>query len=466
MKNSASLSLSAVALAVLCLSLNAGAESMGFPQIALGYYPSAKTVTEWGPDKNVIWKTPLAKESFASPCVIGERIFITAEPGTLICVGKAGGKILWEKSHTIEEALSPEQAAQAREDAPKVAQIKAELEPLEREWQQVRDAQTRNPRDPELKKKGEALNQKVTALKKEFDKQYRFGPPMLTSDNGYASATPFSDGQRVWMVYGDGVVECCDVSGARQWIRYIEKPGNTKGWGHSASPVVSDGLLLVHLTDLVALDAATGAERWRAPIECSWGTPLIEKIGGVSVVITPRGDFLRLSDGQILARKIFMMPWGMPFVQDGVLYAIDEPGGKAVRLPAKAAEGMKPEILWKSVPYYDRFYGTGVIHDGALYAATGNGTSTLDAFDAVTGKLLFEKRFHVKGARVFASIVLSGNHLFVTGEGGETIVLEAGREYKEMRRNLLEPYRTTPVIDDGRIYIRGSKNLYCIGKRL
>ena len=47
---------------------------------------------------------------------------------------------------------------------------------------------------------------------------------------------------------------------------------------------------------------------------------------------------------------------------------------------------------------------------------------------------------------------------------GTAIVLEPGREYKEIAENRLEPARSTPVFAGSRMYLRTLKNLYCIGK--
>ena len=48
--------------------------------------------------------------------------------------------------------------------------------------------------------------------------------------------------------------------------------------------------------------------------------------------------------------------------------------------------------------------------------------------------------------------------------GGETVVLQAGREYKELARNKLEEFRSSLVFEGKRVYIRTAKHLYCIGE--
>ena len=52
----------------------------------------------------------------------------------------------------------------------------------------------------------------------------------------------------------------------------------------------------------------------------------------------------------------------------------------------------------------------------------------------------------------------------MSADNGATVVLEPGREYKEVARNMLEPFRGSPVFDGKRVYIRTQKAMYCIGE--
>ena len=63
------------------------------------------------------------------------------------------------------------------------------------------------------------------------------------------------------------------------------------------------------------------------------------------------------------------------------------------------------------------------------------------------------------------SITLAGKHLYVSSDNGSTIVLEPGREYKELARNSLETFRSSLVFEGKRMYVRTTKGLWCIGLR-
>src|SRR5205814_859259 len=53
---------------------------------------------EWGPDRNLAWKCPLPGIGSSTPCVWGDKIFLTAQDGSdvfLVCVG-TNGKEQWK----------------------------------------------------------------------------------------------------------------------------------------------------------------------------------------------------------------------------------------------------------------------------------------------------------------------------------------------------------------------------------
>jgi len=283
--------------------------------------------------------------------------------------------------------------------------------------------------------------------------------PSTADINGYSTSTPVSDGQRVYMVFGNGVVVCYDMEGNRQWAKLVDKP--THEWGHSASPVLVEGKLVVFITKLFGLDVADGKVLWQAPAAFAWGTPIAARVGKTAVVVTPGGEIVRAADGAVLAKGIAALEYNSPILSDGVVYFI---AGKSVamKLPAEAADKLTPEILWQAPLKSDRYYASPVIHDGLIYAITQN--NNFSVLDAKNGKPVYEKKLDLGDGDIFPSITLAGNCLLVSHSNGTTLVLQPGREYKEIARNKLEPFRSTPVFVGDRMILRGLKNLYCIGK--
>ena len=74
-----------------------------------GVSTSTRLPSEFGPDKNVIWKTELPF-GHSSPALTRDRIFLTAARGerlVTICLDRRTGKIIWERDapRTREEKL-------------------------------------------------------------------------------------------------------------------------------------------------------------------------------------------------------------------------------------------------------------------------------------------------------------------------------------------------------------------------
>jgi len=65
-----------------------GGDVVGWRVDGVGSSPDADPVTDWSDGKDVVWATPMPAPSNAIPILVGERIFVTADPAKLICVDK------------------------------------------------------------------------------------------------------------------------------------------------------------------------------------------------------------------------------------------------------------------------------------------------------------------------------------------------------------------------------------------
>jgi len=451
--------LALIALPILTVAGAQAADPVGWRMDGNGHYPNATPPTEWSADKNVVWKTPLPSWGNASPILVGERIFVMAEPSTLICLDRRTGRILWQKNNAYADFMGPEDLARIEQARKEAEEIAKQVNPLQNEQRKLEKESKAAPDNAELKEKIKQLDQQIKPLEQQSQRLKAEAAPSTEGSNGYSSPTPASDGANVYAVFGTGVVCAYDLQGNRKWIKLLEKP--TEGWGHSASPLLAGGKLFVHILDLVALDPADGKELWRVKSGCHWGSPRRAWIAQTEVVITPGGDVVRAADGQVLAKGISNLEFATPIVFDGVVYFIQN-GGKAVRLPAQAAPQAKFESLWQTTPNNERYYASAALHDGLLYAVTRS--EVFSIIDAGTGKVIFEKKLDIKG-EPYSSITPAGKYLYLSGENGVTVVLEPGRQYKELARNQLEPFRTTPVFSGSRMYVRAKKHMYCISSQ-
>lgn len=339
----------------------------------------------------------------SSPVVAGNRVVITTEPDLLVCVDAATGKELWRKAH-------------------KLSDLPAEL----------------NAKAPQ------------------FSGQY-----------GDATPTAVSDGKWVWAVFGAGIVACHDLEGKTRWMTwYPARP--TTGYGRTALPLLAGNRLLVHFGPLLCLDASTGTLLWQNDkAKASYGTPVLARIGGVDVVITPKGHVVRLADGKILADQLGSCGYVSPVVHDGVAYFIDRTMS-AVQLPETAGDKIEGKELWCE-DLEGEFFASPLIHDGRVYAV--DRAANYYVIDARTGKTVLKKTLDLPpagrsdGPNVYPSPCLAGKHLFVGNDAGDAVLIEPGDQAAVAGTNSLGAGSGgTPAFSGKRMFVRGGKFLYCIGE--
>lgn len=437
-------------------------EAIGWRTDGTGRYPKADPPKVWGLDKNVVWKTKTAGFSVATPVIVGDKIFICSEPTTLVCINKADGTILWEKQSTYAELpwTDAEKERLVVERQQDMAWGKQQ-QMLEKQINGLNKSLTEEKqKEKEIRKQIDELRKEVADLKtkrKSLPVLMKATQPYRDGTAGYSQCTPVSNGKQVFVMFGNSLVACYDLDGTRRWLKLMEH--SIADYGHGSSPTLIGDKLLVHYADLVALDIRDGSECWRHKIRPLHGTSIATRIDGVDIALTPTGQMIRVSDGKILADKLGSCGDNAPILHDQTVFYIGG-GAKAVKLPASLSAA--PESLWKaSLKGGDYWFASPVYHDGLIYAVNGN--RNFSVVDAQTGKLAYQDRLDFEG-RVYPSISLAGKHIYVSSDNGTTIVLEPGREYKEVARNSLETFRSSLVFEGRRMYVRTLKHLWCIGE--
>jgi outer membrane protein assembly factor BamB len=459
---------SRLALAVLLLTLVAfpipAGPTIGWRTDGSGSYPDAQPPLEWSTTKNVVWCTPMPGYGVSHPVILGQRLFVCAEPATLLCLDKGSGKVLWEKTCKYSEIEVPQdvrkqldaELAQGAELDRKQAAVQKELDTT------FRALQKDNVPREEIDKKVKPFRTQIEDLKKEKLKltvAERYTVPKQHSTAGYSAPTPVTDGKEIFVGYGNGIVACYDLDGNRKWLKLVEH--TTLTFAHSASPILAGDTLVVHFTDLIGLDPKTGNEVWRLKHPASYGTPLPARIGAVDVVFSPKGALVRAHDGKILADKLGSCGANSPTLHEGVVYYAHGTA-LAYRLRDLSAEPGKPLALWKGKVKPGGYgFCSPAVHEGLLYAYNDQGI--LSVVDVATGQTVSEERLNLGGS-VYPSISAAGKYVYVSSDNGTTAVLQAGREFKELARNKLEPFRSSLVFEGKRLYVRTEKKLYCIGE--
>ncbi len=431
------------------LILLVAADGAGWRNDGTGRFPDTKPPLRWSLDENICWKVELPGRSLGSPVVVGDRVFVTSDPSELICLASQDGSMLWRKSHEYTDVFGDAKGKAIEANLRAAEEIRRQRDELQRAGNEARKAGNTA--------KHEQLRQQAD----ELDKRYReltVYPPKPGGDTGNSTSTPVCDGRNVFSVFATGIVSSHTVAGQRNWITFIDGARSD----HSASPLLVDGKLIVHLRDLVALDAETGEILWRVAANERHGSPVAARTGSHFVVITASGDVVNTNDGKRLAQRQFQLSHNSPIIEDSVIYSQEDGAIKAFQLPRDWADDNKLELHWETSSSRSNQLASPVYHDGLLYGVNERGILTVT--DAKTGETVYRQRLDFDGGRVDASLCLAGNLLFVSNTRGSTLVIRPGREFEQVARNELEGFSSSLAFSGSRMYVRTAKSLYCVGQ--
>ncbi len=452
----------ALALAVAVASQAAAGDPVGWRMDGSGAFPLADPPLEWSTTRNVAWATPMPSWSNSSPVLVKDRVLVSSEPDTLVCVRKADGALLWQRANPLTDAIvNPSPRPSMLDAMTATAKTQELLAAKEIQLTTLRQAIRRTGDATTLQMQANALEPEIETIRHQLGSLALHTSPGESESAGLSTPTPTTDGSAVFVAYGTGVVASYDLDGRRQWIRFADAPQMDNG--AAASPVLVNGSLIVPFNDLIALDAATGALRWRASIPYRPGTPVVLRIGDEDVVVTPSGHCVRVTDGTVLASGLGNLDFASPVARDGVLYMIAQPS-RALRIPTQFAEPLVFEPLWTARVKGERYYASPLIVDGLIYAVTRS--QILNVLDASSGEQVYATRLKLgwTGAAdsVFSSPTLGGKHVFISGFSGTTAVIQLGRTFNLVASNELEKFRSSLAFENKRIYVRGSARLWCL----
>lgn len=386
---------------------------------AMGTSAARDLPTQWSAEENIVWKTPLPGAGASSPIVFGDRVYLTCYTGFFV-PGELGG--------------SPED-------------LKRHLLAID-------------------KTSGEIVWDKAVAAKLPEESQIR--------DHGFAANTPAIDDDRIYVFYGKTGVFAFDHDGQRLWQADVGE--RTHGWGTSASPVLDGELVFVNASvesgSLIALDRATGKEKWRVEgINESWNTPVVitAESGRKELIVARQGAILAFDPptGKELWSCRTDIGWYMvPSIvaADGIVYCLGGRSGITALAVRAGGEGDVTDThrLWTSpkganVP-------SPVIHGKHLYYATDQGVAT--CLDAATGDVVYQERLE-RSDVIYASALLADEKLYYISRDGKTFVVAAKPEFEQLAVNDLRDgsiFNASPAVDGSRLLIRSDKFLYCLGK--
>jgi outer membrane protein assembly factor BamB len=412
----------AVLSAVSVLSLVAAATAGDWPRFrgpnGAGVAADATVPTEFKEGDGILWKVPLPGKGNSSPVISRGKLFLQTASADghdrqLLCLDAVTGKTLWSRSVSATTAT-------------------------------------------------------------------------IHKNNSLASSTPAADGERVYVLFWDGkavTLTAFDYQGSPQWRQELGSFKSQHGFG--TSPVEYDGLVYVNYDQepsavLLAFEAKTGKPAWRAERKGyreSYSAPLVretpagrkELVVGTTTATTgydPKtgeelwswtADFSWRSKGPLRTVASPVAWKDMVVIQYG-----DGDGSRCITAIKAPGAGTTPQLVWekrkqRATPYVPCMLVVGDL----LYCVTDDGYA--DCYDIATGKEVWSRK-HLKNGQVYSSPVLIDGKVYAPVED-EVFVFPAAPAFKLLADNKLgEPVIASPAVADGRLYIRGAKHLFCIGK--
>jgi len=305
-----------------------------------------------------------------------------------------------------------------------------------------------------------------------------------------SSPSPVTDGRRVWVMTGTGILKAFDFTGKELWARDIQRDYGRFGlnWGYGSSPLLHGDALFVQVLHgmrtrdpsyVLRIDANTGKTIWRierptpARFESpdAYTTPALLTYGSTTEIVITGGDVVTGHDpatGKELWRANGLNPYNdgshrivaSPVVHGDLIVA---PTRERPMLALKAGgrgDVTRSHVLWSFN------YGPDVptpVTDGT-YVYVINDRGIMWCLDARSGKEIYGRQ-RLRPSTYSASPVLADGKIYVTNEDGLTSVVNAGPTFKVVAENDFDDYvLSSPAISDGQIFIRTAKYLYCVGK--
>ena len=403
-----------------------------------GTIQNAKIPTEWGSDKNLIWKMKIPGKGWSSPIIWEDKVFITTARSADESV---------EITADSNNRIYPDQ------------DYKFEIYCLDR-------------------KTGEILWTTVAYLGK---------PGIIThKDNTYASETPVTDGQHIYVYFGMVGLYCLDMDGKKLWEKDLGSFPMQANWGSSSSPILYQDKLILQFdneenSQVIALNKKTGKEIWSTERDeiSTWSTPYVWKNSLRTELVTggkktrsynpDNGKLLwelDMKGGRDITTPIASSD--MIYICNekrsdggGVLFAVKAGGSGDISLDAD--ETTNDWIAW-TIPNSGISMASPVLSKGYLYVLERR-MGRVSCIDVKTGEFAYQRQ-KLEGAKAFwASPWVVNDMVFCLDDTGTTHVLKAGPEFEIIASNKLEDvfWSSTAVSKDMLIF-RGVDFVYGIGQ--
>jgi len=290
-----------------------------------------------------------------------------------------------------------------------------------------------------------------------------------------AAATPVTNGQFVYVIFGNGDVACLDFEGEVRWSRSLGTPDND--YGHAASLEVWENLLLVQLdqgkmedskSKLIALACDCGRTVWATArsVPCSWSSPILVDTGGQTQLITCAEPWVIAYEpatgremwrasclgGQIVSSPVYV---------NGMVYVVSPDAWLAAIRSDGRGDVTKTHIVWTAEENLPSVCSP-VCNGELLWLVDSGGIVT--CYDALNGQKVWEKDV---GDSFQSSPSVAGDLLYLLSDSGTLFVVKTTRRYELAGRiELGEDCQASPAFHHGCVYIRTKRHIVCLGDLL
>ena len=325
--------------------------------------------------------------------------------------------------------------------------------------------------------------------------------PRITPPNSHASATPASDGKRVYVHFSTlGLLALDCETGQVIWKRTLPLPAYLMDWGAGSSPIVYKDMVIFNQDDdlasvLFAIDSASGEIRWkteRKDMLAGYAIPVICQAGERTDLVVAGSGRLKGYDpanGREVwhANTLMRTVMTSPVVRDGLIFSsVQSYGDDSRTLKFALLEWLDTNqdgsLAREEVPkeFWDRFDQSdkdknkviaGPELDTAFQTSdnmVGGGTTIQAVRGGGVGDVTSTHvvwNLHNRSPSNLTSPLVVGDQLFVVKKGGisSSFDIATGASHWELVRiKNIGDYYASPVAGDGKIFVPGENGFVVV----
>jgi outer membrane protein assembly factor BamB len=307
-----------------------------------------------------------------------------------------------------------------------------------------------------------------------WDSKVEPGPWILRDlRGGYGAPTPCTDGKNVFVVFGSAVIASLDFDGKLVWRKNLEKYNFDVALG--SSPLIYKDTVILdcdqtkETSSIIAFNIADGSIKWeqlRPKVGFAHSTPTIVRVNGKPQMLVSASNALQGLDPENGETIWWCSAYGdasSPAFSGNLVFSDSGRGGKAVCVDATGnGDVTKTHLKW-IFPQIPEGLSSAIIVGDFVFRT--HNPESLKCIRLSTGELVFNER--LSGVSTWATPFATPEGIIYFASAGKSFVLKAGDALKVLAENDIgEDSHSSAAVSNGKIFLRGGKNLYCVAEKL